>query len=67
MPAKRTHREAVVVSLVVQLQLMAEILKRIEPVSGIEPLVVLPVAALHFPVVPWRKRTDQLVPDPQLL
>lgn len=66
MPAQRTHREAVVVSLVVQLQLMAEILKRIEPVGGIEPLVVLPVAALHFSVVPWRKRADQFVPDPQL-
>lgn len=35
--------------------------------GGIEPLVVLPVAAFHFPIVPWRKRTDQFVPDPQLL
>ena len=66
MPAQRTHGKTVVVPLVVKLQLLAEILKGIEPVGGIEPLVVFPVAALHFPIVPWRKRADQLVPDPQL-
>ena len=66
MPAQRTHGETVVVPPVVQLQLPAKILKGIKPVGGIEPLVVLTVAAFHFPVVPWRKRTDQLVPDPQL-
>lgn len=34
--------------------------------GGIEPLIVLPVAALHFPVVPWGIRTDKLMGDPML-
>ena len=35
--------------------------------DGIEPLVILPMAAFYFPIMPWRKRMNQLVPDPQLL
>ena len=31
--------------------------------DGIEPLIVLPVAALHLAVMPWRIGADYLVPD----
>lgn len=35
--------------------------------GGIEPLIVLPVAALHFAVMPWRIGADYLVPNAMLL
>ena len=35
--------------------------------GGIEPLIVLPVAALHLAVMPWRIGADYLVPDAMLL
>ena len=34
--------------------------------GGIEPLIVLPVAALHFAVMPWRIGADYLMPDAML-
>ena len=30
--------------------------------SSIKPFVVFPVASFHFSIVPWSKRTNQLVP-----
>ena len=35
--------------------------------GGIEPLIVLPVAALYLAVMPWRIGADYLVPDAMLL
>ena len=35
--------------------------------GGIEPPIVLPVAALHLAVMPWRIGADYLVPDAMLL
>ncbi len=35
--------------------------------GSIEPLIVLPVAALHLAVMPWRIGADYLVPDAMLL
>ena len=34
--------------------------------GGIKAFIVLAMAALNFPVMPWRVRTDQLMPDPIL-
>ena len=35
--------------------------------GGIKAFIVLAMAALNFPVMPWRVRADQLMPDPILL
>lgn len=31
---------------------------------GVKPFIVLTVAAFYFAIVPWRKRTDELVANP---
>ncbi len=62
-PSQRPHGEAVVVPPVVYLKLLCEILKGIEGMRSVEPLVVLPVAALHLAVMPWRIGADYLMPD----
>lgn len=43
------------------LHLVLKILIRIELQEIIKPLLVIPVAALHFPIAPGRLRTDCLV------
>lgn len=60
---QRTHREVVIIPAVIHLQLLCEILKGVKTVSGVEPFVVLPVAALHFAVMPRRVRADELMGD----
>lgn len=40
-----------------------EILEAVEPQGFIESLVVVPVASLHFAVMSWRPRLDELMPD----
>lgn len=62
-PAKRSHWEAVVIPAVINLKLLRKVLKRIEGMSGIEALVILPVAPLYLAVMSWRIRPDQLVTD----
>ena len=42
-------------------ELLIKIVQRIKTVAGIEAFLVLPVAALHFSVVPWCVGTDELV------
>ena len=54
----------VIIPAVVDLQLPGEVLKGIEGMSGIEPLIVLTVTALHFSVMSGCKGTDLLVKDP---
>ena len=49
-PPQRPHGEAVVAPPVVYLKLLCEILKGIEGMGSVEPLIVLPVAALHLGV-----------------
>ena len=39
-------------------------LKGIEQVGRIEPLIILPVASFHLPVVAWGKGADEFVADP---
>lgn len=62
-PAKRSHWEAVVIPAVINLKLLRKVLKRIEGMSGIEALVILPVAPLYLAVMSWRIRPDQFVAD----
>ena len=63
LPSQRAHGEMVIIPAVVCLKLFCKVLKRIKTVGGIKTLVVLPVAALHFAVMPWGVGTDKLVPD----
>ena len=42
-------------------ELLVKAVQGIELVAGIKPLVVLPVAAFHFTVVPGRVRADELM------
>ena len=67
LPSKRTHGEVVVIPVVIYLQLSAEILKGIKGMDGIKPLIVLPVAAFHLPIVSRCVRPYQLVEDAMVL
>ena len=62
---ERSHGE-VVGAAVMDSELLCKVVQRIERMAGIEALLILAVAALHFAVVPRRIRTDQLMPDTQL-
>lgn len=53
----------VVIPIIVHLELFGKIFKGIESMSGIEALIVFPVAAFHLAIVPGHKRPDQLVAD----
>ena len=64
-PGKRPHGR-VVGTTVVKGKLLGEIFERIERVAGIEPLLVLPVAALDLAIVAGRVGADELVADAQL-
>ena len=59
-PTKRSHRK-VVGTTIVDRKLLSEVLKRIEGVTGIEPLLVFAVAAFYFAVVAWCVRPDELM------
>ena len=45
--------------------LLCEILQRIEGMAGIEALLVFPMAAFNFTIVPWSIGADSLVLNPQ--
>lgn len=62
LPSQRPHREIVIVPVVIDHKLSGKVLKGVEGMGGIETLIVLPVAAFHFPVVPWSKGPDQFMP-----
>ncbi len=64
LPSERTHREVIIIPVIVPLELFCKILKGIETVCGIEPFIILSVAAFHFTIMPGGKRPDQLVVDP---
>ena len=46
-------------------ELLLEVIQRIERMTGIEPLLILAVAALDLSVVARCVRTDQFMPDIQ--
>ena len=62
-PPQRTHRKAIVIPVVVYLQLLRKIFKRIKSVGGVKAFVILAMTALYLPIMPWCKRPDQLVAD----
>lgn len=47
-------------------KLFGEVIRREEGMAGIEPLLILTVAALHLAVVAWGIGTDELVADTKL-
>lgn len=66
-PTQRSHREQIIVPTVIDLELPGKVLKGIKGMGGIKPLVILPVAAFHFPVMTGCERTDQFMTDSMLL
>ena len=48
---------------VVDRELLFEIVQRVERVTGVKALLILPVAALCLAVVPGRIGTDQFMPN----
>ena len=66
-PTQRSHREQIIVPTVIDLELPGKVLKGIKGMGGIKPLVILPVAAFHFPVMTGCERTDQFMTDYMLL
>ena len=64
---QRSHRKLIVVSAVIDLKLSGKVLKGIKGMGCIKTLMILAVAAFHFPVMPGCERTDQFVADPLLL
>ena len=63
-PVERSHGE-VVRAAVVDGKLLCKVVQRIERMTGIKAFLILPVAALHFAVMPGRIRMNELVADPQ--
>ena len=63
-PVQWPHGE-VVGTAVMEGKLSGEVVELIKAVEGIKPFLILPVAALHLTVVPWRIGTDELVMDAQ--
>ena len=53
----------VVVPAIIKLKLSAEVLEGIKAVSGIKTFIILAVASFYLAIMPWRKRTDQLMSD----
>ena len=62
-PSKRSHWEAVIISIIISFELYSEIFKREETMRGIKAFVILAMTAFYFPVVPWGKRTNLFVLD----
>ena len=46
-------------------ELLCKVIQKVKVVARIETFLLLTVAVLHFAVVPWGIRADQLVPDVQ--
>ena len=63
-PGQGTHRENVVLTLS-NSKLLLKVPERKEFVGSIKLLIILTVTALYLSIVPWRVRTDQLMPDSQ--
>ena len=63
-PSKGPHRE-VVGAAVMDNKLFGKVVQRVKAVAGIETLLVLPMAALHFAVVARSVGADEFVSDAQ--
>ena len=54
-PSKRSHWEAVIISIIISFELYSEIFKREETMRGIKAFVILAMTAFYFPIVSWGK------------
>ena len=63
-PGEGTRGESVILTLS-DGELFLKIIERKELMGSIKLLIVFAVAALHFTVVPWGERTNQLMLDSQ--
>lgn len=52
-PSKRSHWEAVIISIIISFELYSEIFKREETMRGIKAFVILAMTAFYFPIVSW--------------
>ena len=66
LPAEWSHREVVILSLP-DGKLLFEVGKGEKLMAGVEFLVVLPVAAFYLAIMSGCVRSDQLVPDAELV
>ena len=62
-PSKRSHWEAVIISIIISFELYSEIFKREETMCGIKAFVILAMTAFYFPIVSWGKGTNLFVLD----
>ena len=62
-PSKRSHWEAVIISIIISFELYSEIFKREETMRGIKAFVILAMTTFYFPIVPWGKGTNLFVLD----
>ena len=62
-PSKRSHWEAVIISIIISFELYSEIFKREETMRGIKAFVILAMTAFYFPIVSWGKGTNLFVLD----
>ena len=62
-PSKRSHWEAVIISIIISFELHSEIFKREETMRGIKAFVILAMTAFYFPIMPWGKGTNLFVLD----
>ena len=62
-PSKRSHWEAVIISIIISFELYSEIFKREETMRGIKAFVILAMTAFYFPIVPWGIGTNLFVLD----
>ena len=62
-PSKRSHWEAVIISIIISFELYSEILKREETMRGIKAFVILAMTAFYFSIVSWGKGTNLFVLD----
>ena len=63
-PSQGPHGKVIVIPAVIHLQLFCKVLKGIKQVGGIEPFIVLPVAAFYLSIMPGSKGPDDFVADP---
>ena len=62
-PSKRSHWEAVIISIIISFELYSEIFKREETMRGIKAFAILAMTAFYFPIVSWGKGTNLFVLD----
>lgn len=62
-PGKRAHRKSIIIFGIIAFELPVKIIKGVKTVCRIKSLIILAMTALHFPVMAWGVRTNQLMSD----